>query len=100
MAATSTNVTPNVPTYAEQGFGSFNAASWVGFFAPAKTDPHIVAALNAAINDTVQTAEVQKKLSDMGFDPITGSPEQADARFKSEVKKWGDMVKALDLSIK
>jgi hypothetical protein len=36
----------------------------------------------------------------MGFDPITGSPEQADAMFKSEIKKWGDMVKALNLSIK
>jgi tripartite-type tricarboxylate transporter receptor subunit TctC len=93
-------VTPDVPTYAEQGFSGFTAASWVGFFAPTKTDPHIVAALNDAINDTVRTAEVQKKLSDMGFDPITGPPEQADAMFTSEVKKWGDMVKALNLSIK
>jgi tripartite-type tricarboxylate transporter receptor subunit TctC len=48
----------------------------------------------------VQTLEVQKKLTDMGFDPITGSPAQADAMFKSEVDKWGNMVKALNLSIK
>jgi tripartite-type tricarboxylate transporter receptor subunit TctC len=94
------SVTPDVPTYAEQGFSGFTAASWVGFFAPAKTDPKILATLNDAINDTVRTAEVQKKLSDMGFDPITGPPEQADAMFTSEVKKWGDMVKALNLSIK
>jgi tripartite-type tricarboxylate transporter receptor subunit TctC len=93
-------VTPNVPTYAEQGFGNFTAASWVGFFAPAKTDPHIVATLNEAINAIAQSADVQKKLADMGFDPITGPPEQADAMFKSEIKKWGDMVKALNLSIK
>jgi tripartite-type tricarboxylate transporter receptor subunit TctC len=93
-------VTPNIPTYAEQGFAGFTAASWVGFFAPAKTDPQIVAALNGAINDIVKTPDVQKKLADMGFDPITGSPGQADALFAGEVKKWGDMVKALDLSIK
>jgi tripartite-type tricarboxylate transporter receptor subunit TctC len=93
-------VTPNVPTYAEQGFGNFAAASWVGFFAPAKTDPHIVATLNDAINAIVQTPDVQKKLADMGFDPIIGSPEKADAMFTAEVKKWGDMVKALNLSIK
>jgi tripartite-type tricarboxylate transporter receptor subunit TctC len=93
-------VTPDVPTYAEQGFAGFTAASWVGFFAPARTDPKILATLNDAINDTVRTAEVQKKLSDMGFDPITGPPEQADAMFTSEVTKWGDMVKALGLSIK
>jgi len=93
-------VTPNVPTYAEQGFPGFTAASWVGFFAPAKTDPQIVATLNGTINAIVQTPEVQKKLTDMGFDPITGAPAQADAMFKAEVDKWGKMVKALDLSIK
>ncbi|HTC06173.1 MAG TPA: tripartite tricarboxylate transporter substrate-binding protein, partial [Xanthobacteraceae bacterium] len=94
------SVTPNVPTYAEQGFPGFTAASWVGFFAPAKTDPQILAALNGAINAIVQTPEVQKKLTDMGFDPITGPPAQADAMFKAEVEKWGNMVKALNLSIK
>jgi tripartite-type tricarboxylate transporter receptor subunit TctC len=93
-------VAPNVPTYAEQGFPGFTAASWVGFFAPAKTDAHIVAALNATINEIVQTPDVQKKLGDLGFDPITGSPERAEAMFHAEVDKWGKMVKALDLSIK
>jgi tripartite-type tricarboxylate transporter receptor subunit TctC len=93
-------VTPNVPTYAEQGFAGFTAASWVGFFAPAKTDPQILATLNAAIGDIVKTADVQTKLTDMGFEPIAGTQTQADAMFGAEVKKWGDMVKALDLSIK
>jgi tripartite-type tricarboxylate transporter receptor subunit TctC len=93
-------VTPNVPTFAESGFPGFFAASWVGVFAPAKTDPQIIAALNAAINDTIKNPDVQKKLADIGFDPINGSPAQAEALFKTEVGKWGDMVKALNLSIK
>jgi tripartite-type tricarboxylate transporter receptor subunit TctC len=92
-------VTPNVPTYAEQGFPEFTAASWVGLFAPAKTDPQIVATLNGTINDIVQSPTVKKKLTDMGFDPITGSPAQADAMFAAEVEKWGKMVKTLGLSI-
>jgi tripartite-type tricarboxylate transporter receptor subunit TctC len=93
-------VAPNVPTYAEAGFPGFTAASWVGLFAPAKTDPQILAALNAAIDAIIASPEIRKKLTDMGFDPITGSPAQADAMFTSEVRKWGDMVKALGLSIK
>ena len=93
-------VTPSVPTYAEQGFPDFTAASWVGFFAPAKTDPKIVSALNGAINDIVKSPDVTKKLADMGFDPITGAAADADTMFKSEVDKWGKMVKALGLSIK
>jgi tripartite-type tricarboxylate transporter receptor subunit TctC len=94
------SVTPNVPTYAEQGFPGFTAASWVGFFAPAKTDPQIPQTLNAAIGDIVKTPDVAKKLADMGFDPIAGAAADADAMFNAEIKKWGDMVKALGLSIK
>jgi tripartite-type tricarboxylate transporter receptor subunit TctC len=93
-------VTPNIPTYAELGYPGFTAASWVGFFAPAKTDPKILVALNAAINDIVKTPDVATKLTDMGFDPITGSQADADALFAAEVDKWGGMVKALGLSIK
>jgi tripartite-type tricarboxylate transporter receptor subunit TctC len=93
-------VSPNVPTYAEQGFPGFTAASWVGFFAPAKTDPQILQTLNAAIDATVKSPEVQKRLIAMGFDPIAGLQTDAEAMFAAEVKKWGDMVKALGLSIK
>jgi tripartite-type tricarboxylate transporter receptor subunit TctC len=89
-----------VPTYAESGFPGFFAASWVGFFAPAKTDQQIINALNGAINDTIKNPQVQKKLATIGFDPITGSPAQADAMFKAEVTKWGEMVKTLNLSVK
>ncbi|HZR60546.1 MAG TPA: tripartite tricarboxylate transporter substrate-binding protein [Xanthobacteraceae bacterium] len=93
-------VVPNVPTYAEQGFANFTAASWVGIFAPAKTEPQILAALNGAISETVKSSAVQDKLKALGFDPIAGSQGEADAMFNDEVKKWGGMVKALNLSIK
>ena len=93
-------VAPNVPTYVELGYPRLAAASWVGFFAPAKVDPQIVATLNGAIDDIIRSPQVQKKLADMGFDPIIGSPAAAEAMFNGEVAKWGAMVKALDLSIK
>jgi len=92
-------VTPNVPTYHEQGFPLFQAASWVGIFAPAKTDAAIIGKLNAAVEEVIKDAEIQDKLKTLGFDPIYGSPAEADAFFRAEVSKWGEMVKALDLSI-
>lgn len=92
-------VVPNVPTYAEQGFPGFTAASWVGFFAPAKTDPKILATLNGTINDIIKTPAVQKRLADLGFDPIVGSQAEAEAMFNAEVEKWGKMVTALGLSV-
>jgi tripartite-type tricarboxylate transporter receptor subunit TctC len=93
-------VAPNVPTYAEQGFLGFTASSWVGFFAPAKTDPKILATLNESIDAVIKTPDVQKRLIDFGFEPIVGSQADADALFNAEVDKWGKMVKALGLSIK
>ncbi len=92
-------VVPDVPTYAEQGFPEFSAASWVGVFAPAKTDPEIIAALNGAIVDTIKSETVQQRLTSIGFDPLTLSQKDAEAMYKSEVAKWGHMVKTLGLSV-
>jgi tripartite-type tricarboxylate transporter receptor subunit TctC len=91
---------PNVPTYAEQGFPNLTAASWVGFFAPAKTDPKVLEALNLAINQVMTSPDMRTKLAAFGLDPMSGSQGDADKRFNDEIRKWGNMVKALNLSIK
>jgi tripartite-type tricarboxylate transporter receptor subunit TctC len=87
--------TPNVPTYAEGGFPGFLASSWVGVFAPAKTDPAIVATLNAAIKETLASPDLQEKMKTLGMDPGVGSVDDAVAMFTSEVAKWGKMVQAI-----
>jgi tripartite-type tricarboxylate transporter receptor subunit TctC len=91
-------VVPDLPTYAEQGFPGFTAASWVGVFAPAKTDPHIVATLNAAIADTIKSDAVAKRLTAIGFDPLDETQAEAQAMFAAETAKWGHMVTVLGLS--
>ena len=93
------SVTPNVPTYAEAGY-PFEASSWVGVFAPAGTSPEITAKLNAAIEEVMKDPALRQKLTAIGFDPMEGSQAQAETYFKSEVAKWGKMVKTLGLSIK
>jgi len=92
-------VTPNVPTYAEAGYPSFEASSWVGVFAPAGTKPEVVAKLNAVVEEVMKDPAVRDKLTTIGFDPIEGTPAQAESYFRAEVAKWGKMVKTLGLSI-
>lgn len=92
-------VTPNVPTYAEAGY-PFEASSWVGVFAPAKTSPEITVKLNATIEQVMKDPALRQKLTAIGFDPIEGSQAQAESYFTAEVAKWGKMVKTLGLSIK
>ena len=93
-------VAPNMPTYAEAGYPNFEAASWVGVFAPANTSPEITAKLNATIEQVMTDPALRQKLSSIGFDPIEGSQAQAETYFKAEVEKWGKMVTTLGLSIK
>ena len=83
-----------------QGFPNFTAASWVGFFATAKTDPQVLETLNRAINQVITSQDIQTRLISLGFDPIAGSQVEADKMFKDEIRKWGDMVKALNLSVR
>ncbi len=92
-------VTPNVPTYAEAGY-PFEASSWVGVFAPAGTSPEVTNKLNATIEQVMKDPALRQKLTSIGFDPIEGSPAQAESYFNGEVTKWGKMVKTLGLSIK
>ncbi len=93
-------VVPDVPSYAEQGFPNFNASSWVGIFAPPATDPQVLATLNGAINDIVKSQDVQSNLTVAGYNTIAGSQAEVDSFFHDEIARWGEMVKALNLSIK
>ena len=88
-----------MPTFAEGGYPNFTAASWVGFFAPAKTAPDIVAKLNAAIDAIVKEPETQARLAALGFDPIAGSQLQAETYFKTGIEKWGRMITTLGISV-
>jgi tripartite-type tricarboxylate transporter receptor subunit TctC len=91
-------VVADVPTYSELGF-PLTATSWAGFFAPAKTPPHVIAKLNSAMNELMKEPDVLGRLTPIGFEPIYGSPAQADAMFRSEIAKWGQMVDAIGLRI-
>ncbi len=86
---------PQVPTLDEGGFPNVHHGSWIGFFAPARTPDAVVAKLNAEINQVMQGADVQAKLKSLGFDVTIKPLPEATAYFKSEVVKWGNMVRAI-----
>jgi len=90
---------PNVPTFAEAGYPGFEASSWVGVFAPAKTNADVVAKLNAAIDEVMKDPALRDKLTAIGFEPINATQKQAEDYFRAEVAKWGKMVTTLGLSV-
>jgi tripartite-type tricarboxylate transporter receptor subunit TctC len=85
---------PDVPTIAESGFPKFEATSWFGVLAPARTPKPVIARLHADIVKTLQHPDVAQRLGATGFEIVTGTPEQFTAYIKSEIKKWEKVVKA------
>jgi tripartite-type tricarboxylate transporter receptor subunit TctC len=92
-AARSTAV-PEVPTFNELGLKGVEASGWFGFFAPAKTPKPIVDLLNRGINKALQSPDVVEKLTKLGLDPATGTPEEFARIVASDYAKWGPIVKA------
>ncbi|HEX5864877.1 MAG TPA: Bug family tripartite tricarboxylate transporter substrate binding protein, partial [Casimicrobiaceae bacterium] len=92
-AARSTAV-PEVPTFNELGLKGVEATGWFGFFAPAKTPKPIVDLLNRGINKALQSPDVVEKLSKLGLDPATGTPEEFARIVAADYAKWGPIVKA------
>ncbi len=89
-----TPATQDVPTIAESGFPKFEATSWFGVLAPAKTPRPVISRLNTEIARTLQQPEVVQRLHAVGFEIVTGTPEAFSAYIKSEIKKWEKVVKA------
>jgi tripartite-type tricarboxylate transporter receptor subunit TctC len=89
---------PQVPTYKEIGF-PFVAESWVGFFVPAKTNPAIVARLNAAINEVMAEKSARDHLTKLGFQVSPRTVAESQSYLKAEVDKWGEMVRTVNVYV-
>lgn len=90
---------PEVPTAREQGLADDEDATWVAFFLPAKTPSAVVDKINADVNAVVSDKDVQQQLDKIGFRAVGGSVDQADRYVKSEIVKWGDVIRKLDLKL-
>ena len=88
---------PDVPTISETGLGGYEAYSWAAFVAPAGTPADIVARLSADIGKVLSQAEVKQKLFDAGAEAMPTTPEQFGKILRSEIVKWGKVVKAANI---
>jgi len=84
---------PNVPTLREVGFADFPGNAWAGIMAPPNTPPHIIAKLNATINDILRSAEAKASLDKLNVLLRPGSPREFSTFIAEQTPKWADMVK-------
>jgi tripartite-type tricarboxylate transporter receptor subunit TctC len=88
------SVLPDIPTMDELGMRNFDATTWHGLVAPARTPADVIAILHGALTATLDDAVVKKSLGDLGIDIIGGSPEAFARYIRSEIPKWTAIVKA------
>ena len=86
---------PEVPTLIESGYRDVLVTEWFGVFLPARASADVTARLNAAVRDALHTKTVQDVLAKASFDaapPV--SPVEFGRMLKSEIDRWGGIVKA------
>jgi tripartite-type tricarboxylate transporter receptor subunit TctC len=85
---------PDVATFIENGVADFEASSWVGLLAPAKTPRAIIARLNTELTAVLNDPEVKERLNGMGITASPGTAESFGAELSRDLAKYGPVVKA------
>jgi tripartite-type tricarboxylate transporter receptor subunit TctC len=89
---------PDIPTLIEAGVKGFESGTWNAIAAPPKTPPAIVAKLNKAINDVLQSPEAQAHFAAINLHAAAGNAAEASAFIQRETKVWGEFIKAAGVS--
>jgi tripartite-type tricarboxylate transporter receptor subunit TctC len=90
---------PDVPTLAELGYPGMEDYTWVGFFAPAGTPPEIAQKLNDALVRAAHDPQIKERLEGLAFDVTAAPLGETAAYVKSELAKWGQVVREVGAKI-
>src|SRR5437867_1016004 len=90
---------PDVPTISESGLPGFSAIITYGLAAPAGTPRAIVERLNKELNAALDDGELRARVAAEGGQVLPGTPADYTAEIDREEKRWGPLVKNLDLKV-
>jgi tripartite-type tricarboxylate transporter receptor subunit TctC len=92
---------PDLPTFGELGYKKLDLDFWHMLLAPAGTPRPVIDRVNGALRDALADARVKRTFTDGGMDmfpPGEQTPEAAAALLKREIKLWGDVIRANNIS--
>ena len=90
---------PDVPTLAEAGLPEPEASFMQGVVVPAATPKQIVKRLQSEIARIVALPDVVEKLTALGLVPVADTPEEFGAYIRSEIGRWGDIIRRSNLKV-
>ena len=90
---------PDVPTFAEAGYPSYDPMVWIGLLAPAGTPPQIINRMSAAIAQVAKTPEIIAMRKEAFSDSVGSSPAEFSKFLDDERAKWGAVIKKANVKI-
>ena len=91
---------PDVPTLAESGLPGFDVSGWYAFFVPANTPAAIVRKIHADTAAALADPAIRGRLEELGLFVIGSTPAELGRFLKSEMDKWGPLIKEAGISIR
>ena len=90
---------PDLPTIDESGVPGFEALTWYGFMAPAKTPRAVIDKLQKEIAAIVNTPDVRQTFVSQGNEPLANTPDQFAKVIRADADKWGAIGKRLGVKL-
>jgi tripartite-type tricarboxylate transporter receptor subunit TctC len=91
---------PNVPTVSESGFPELESGPWFGFFVPANTPKPVIDWLYAEAKKAFTSPDVKAQFEKQSLTPLLGTPDETGKFVAGEYKRWGDVIKKANITLK
>jgi tripartite-type tricarboxylate transporter receptor subunit TctC len=88
---------PEVPTFIEQGLTGYDMRAWFAVLGPKGMSPALVSKVHAAVTAAFDDPSVKETMAKQGNTIAISSPDQAQAAFRAELKRYADLVKKVGL---
>lgn len=92
-------VAAEVPTFAESGYPGLVAFTWFAVVAPARVPEPVIAKLNKAVMEAVESPQTKRKFAELGFIPRTSTARDLANYIQSENDRWGPLIKKMGVQL-
>jgi tripartite-type tricarboxylate transporter receptor subunit TctC len=93
LAAKRSPFLPDVPTNAEAGVSDLESDTLTGIVAPVGTPRELIEKWRNEVAKMVAAPDVKQRLEALGFVPVVNTPEEFGERIKTEIARWGQVVR-------
>ena len=90
---------PQVPTFAEQGFGDYNMSYWWGVAAPAGTPAAVLQRLNQEIAKAAEKPRLRDSFIAQGARAVTSTAAEQSRRVDDEIRVWKATIQKANIKL-